>query len=75
MQIFKKLFLTKNESLVSWCFKSSQTPWIIFRLKDILIKRYIAERTNKAEIRQEEQSEEAESCRENLWKEIQLKGP
>ena len=28
-----------------------------------------------AEIRPEEQSEKAESCRENLWNEIQLKGP
>ena len=36
-------------------------------------KRYI-ERTNKAEIRPEEQSEKAESCQENLWNEIQLKG-
>ena len=35
---------------------------------------YIAERANKAEIRPEEQSEKAESCRENLWNEIQLKG-
>ena len=31
--------------------------------------------TNKAELRLEEQSEKAESCRENLWNEIQLKGP
>ena len=31
---------------------------------------------NKAELRpEEEQSEKAESCRENLWNEIQLKGP
>ena len=30
---------------------------------------------NKAEIRPEEQSEKAESCWENLWNEIQLKGP
>ena len=36
---------------------------------------YIVERTNKAEIRPEEQSEKAESCRENLWNEIQFKGP
>ena len=35
----------------------------------------IVERINKAEIRQEEQSQKAESCRENLWNEIQLKGP
>ena len=32
------------------------------------------ERSNKAEIRPEEQSEEAESCRENFRNEIQLKG-
>ena len=36
-------------------------------------KRYIVERTSKAEIRPEEQSEKAESCRENLWNEIQFK--
>ena len=36
---------------------------------------YIVERTNKAEIRPEERSEKTESCRENLWNEIQLKGP
>ena len=35
---------------------------------------HVAERTNKADIRPEEQSEKAESCRENLWNEIQLKG-
>ena len=35
---------------------------------------YIVEMTNKAEIKPEEQSEKAESCRENLWNEIQLKG-
>ena len=29
----------------------------------------------EAEIRPEEQSEKTESCRENLWNEIQLKGP
>ena len=44
-------------------------------LRETFIKRYIAERTNKAEIRLVEQSEKAESCQENLWKEIQLKGP
>ena len=35
---------------------------------------YTVERTNKAEIRPEEQSEKIESCGENLWNEIQLKG-
>ena len=35
----------------------------------------IVERAKKADIRPEEQSEKVESCRENLWNEIQLKGP
>ena len=43
--------------------------WETFR------KRYIVERTNKAEIRPVEQSEKMESCREDLWNGIQLKGP
>ena len=43
--------------------------------REIFRKRYIVERTNKAEIRVGEQSEKAESCRENLWNEIQVKGP
>ena len=36
---------------------------------------YIAESTNRAELRPEEQSEKEESFRENLWNEIQLKEP
>ena len=44
-------------------------------LIETFIKRYIVERTSKTEIIPEEQSEKAESCRENLWNEIQLKGP
>ena len=36
---------------------------------------YIVKKTNKEEIRPEEQSVKTESCRENLWNEIQLKGP
>ena len=40
------------------------------RLRETFIKRYTVERTNKAEISPEEQSEKAESCRENLWNEI-----
>ena len=35
----------------------------------------INKRVNKAKIRPEEQREKSESCRENLWNEIQLKGP
>ena len=44
-------------------------------MRGTFIKRYIVERTNKAEIRSEEQSEKAESCRENVWNEVQVKGP
>ena len=47
---------------------------IISGLKETFTKRYIVERTNKAEIRPEEQSEKAEGCLENLWNEMQLKG-
>ena len=38
-------------------------------------KEIAVENTNKAEIRPEDQSGKAESCRENLWNEIELKGP
>ena len=44
-------------------------------LGETFIKRYIAERINKAEIRPKEKSEKVESCRENSSSEIQLKGP
>ena len=63
------------EELVTWCFEPSQPLGIISGLKETFIKRYKVERTNKAEIRLEEQSKKAENCRENSWKEIQLKGP
>ena len=38
------------------------------------VKKCVVERTNKTEIRPEEQSKKAEIFRENLWIEIQLKG-
>ena len=44
-------------------------------MKETFIKKYVVERTNKADIRPEEQSEKADRCREKLWNEIQLKGP
>ena len=37
------------------------------------MERYVDERANKVEIRSEERSEKAESCRENLRNEIHLK--
>ena len=61
--------------LVNWCFEHSQPLGIISGLKETFIKRHIVERTNKAEIRPEEQSEKTDSYQENLWNEIQLKGP
>ena len=61
--------------LVNWCFDPSQPLGILSGLKEIFIKRYTVERTNKAKVRQEEQSERTESCQEDLWNEIQLKGP
>ena len=46
--------------LVSWCFKPSQPQRIISGLRETFIKRYKVERTYKAEIRPEEESEKAE---------------
>ena len=60
---------------VSGCIKPSQPPRIISGLRETFIKRYIVERTNKAELRPEEQSEKAQTFWENLWNEMQLKGP
>ena len=61
--------------LVCWCFKVSQPQKITSGLKKTLKKIYFVKKINKAEIRPEEHSEKAESCQENLWNEIQLKGP
>ena len=44
------------------------------RAGETYTKRFIVETTNKTELRPEEQNEKAESCQENLWNEIQLKG-
>ena len=43
-------------------FKPSQPPGILSGLKETFIKRDIVERTSKAEIGPEEQSDKAESC-------------
>ena len=45
--------------LVYWCFKPSQPQRIISGLKETFIKRYMVERTNKAEIGPEEQSKKS----------------
>ena len=44
-------------------------------LKEAFMKRYIVERTIRAEIGPEEQSQKTESCGENFLNEVQLKGP
>ena len=62
------------QQLVSWCFKPSQPQGLISGLEETFVKRCVVERTNKGKIKPEEQTEKAESCRENLWNEIQLKG-
>ena len=67
-------FFQKGQS-VNWCFEPSQPVGIISGLKETFINRHIVEKTNKAEIRPEEQIEKTESCRDNLWNEIQLKEP
>ena len=54
---------------------------IASELRETFVNRYIVERTSKAEKKKEKkkppekQSEKAETWRENLWNEIQLKGP
>ena len=60
---------------VRWRFAPSQPLGITSGLKKTFIKRHIVERTNRAEIRPKEESEKTESCRENLWNEIHVKGP
>ena len=65
----------RGRERVTWCSDPSQPQGISSGLKETFINRYIVERTSKAEIRPEEQSQKTESCREKLWNEIQLKGP
>ena len=67
--------LDKVSWLVYWCFGSSRPLRITSGLKETFIKSCIIERTSKAEVRSEEQSENTECCRENLWNKMQLKGP
>ena len=73
------VMVTITVLIVNWCFKPSQPQRIksglIFIKKETFIKENVAEKTSKAEIRREEQNGKAESCRETLWTEIQLKGP
>ena len=64
--------------LINWCFETTLPLGIISGLKregdfhnEISI---IYERINKAEVRPGEESEKAE-CRDNLWNEVQFKGP
>ena len=70
-----KLAFPSKTKLVNQCFEPSQPQRIISGLKETFINRHIDERTNKAEIRPEIQSEKTETYQEKLWNEIQLKGP
>ena len=60
---------------ISWCFEPSQPQRILSGLRETFRKRCIVERTDTAKMTADEQSEKEESCRENLWNKIQLKGP
>ena len=74
----KKRVLTESHStcpLIKWYLGPSQPLGIISGLKETFIKIYVLEKTNKADIRTEEQIEKMENCQENLWSEIQLNGP
>ena len=55
-----------SSELVNWSFEPSQPLGIISGLKETFIKRYIAERTNKAEIRPEERSKKTELSKGRL---------
>ena len=60
-----RLSIRENAMSVNWYFEPSQPQRIISGLKETFIKRCIVERTNKADMRQKEQGEKAESCQEN----------
>ena len=63
--------LHKVSQLVIWCFEPSQPLGIISGLKETFIKRYVVERTNKAEIRPGEQGKK----KGELLGEVMEKGP
>ena len=65
--------LSQAQFFVNWSFEPSQPLGITSGLKETSMNRCIVERTSMAEIMPEEQK--TQSCWENLWKEIQLKGP
>ena len=65
----------EEEFTVSCCFKPTQPKKITLGLRETFTKRYVVEKTTKTKVRPKEQSEKADSYRENLWNEIQLKGP
>ena len=61
--------------MVNRYFEPRQPLGIISGLKETFIKWYIVKRTNRLEVRPEQGSEKTESCRENSWNQIKLKGP
>ena len=61
-RLFPRSEMHTYSYLVSWCFKPSQPQRVISGLKETSIKKYVVERTKKAEIRPEEHSGKAESC-------------
>ena len=66
---------TTNQVISPSCYTGAIQKSLPLNERETFNKRYTAEMFNKAEIRPEEQNEQAESCREDLWNKIQLKGP
>ena len=58
-----------GRSVSYWCIKPSRQQRIISGLRENFTKRYTFKKTNKAERARKQ------SCLENLWNEIQFKGP
>ena len=67
--------VTRMSELVGALSPINHKGLLLSGLREPFIRRYIVERTSKAEIRPEEQNGKAENGRENLWNEMQLKGP
>ena len=59
------LLSRRPNTLVNWYFMPIQPQRIISGFGETFVKRYKVKRTNKAEIRLEEQSEKVENCQEN----------
>ena len=60
MAVHLCIVFVKTE-LVSWCLKPSKPQGTMSGLRETFIKRYVVKRTDKAELRPEEQSEKTDN--------------